>query len=589
MTPEPISKNDLYIYDLPDRIFASVELVQFERSVEETELSNEISNNKRNDDDKPNDSHNDKSEDDFLKYNRKRVSRGLRELTEEEFDKLLEESSIESISGSESEQSEEEEDLEPSLYKRVEETVISGPNSEDSHSRAYLNTKTPFIYLKSPLLPEDKHFGIYKSFFCNSELVDDPLRAIDNCRQSQGNGKSALFMIGGGHFAGAIVSHKRRNIGGDAINHKISVQEQQVEIIKSKTFHRYTTRRKQGGSQGANDNSKGNAKSVGSNIRRYNEQALISEVRDLLKSWENELNQCQSVFIRANGATGRKTLVGYEGAVLKNGDERIKSFPFTTKRATTSELKRAWTKLAYISIESSIKEDEKKKQKLLQQQENLRRSQQQQQHQQQKPPLTEDDKHTLELIGFLKRSKAPLLVNYLKKHKLDANFKLTPSENYPQTPTLLHYAAAHGLSHMIQVLLVNLKANPTITNKAGRVASELSLNTATKRSFQISRFKLGEDYCDWVTARVGEGKSKEAFDEEDKHEQEKIKSEKQQQLQQELANKTEMEMKKPSFSNKGTVGGGSSLISDTSGLSEAQKMRLMREQRARAAESRMKR
>lgn len=35
-----------------------------------------------------------------------------------------------------------------------------------------------------------------------------------------------------------------------------------------------TARRKQGGSQAANDNAKGNAKSAGAALRRYNESAL---------------------------------------------------------------------------------------------------------------------------------------------------------------------------------------------------------------------------------------------------------------------------------------------------------------------------
>jgi len=39
-------------------------------------------------------------------------------------------------------------------------------------------------------------------------------------------------------------------------------------------FIRYTTRRKQGGSQASNDNAKGKAKSAGANLRRYNEQMI---------------------------------------------------------------------------------------------------------------------------------------------------------------------------------------------------------------------------------------------------------------------------------------------------------------------------
>lgn len=577
-TMTDIPKNELYVYDLPDKLFSTLELVRFNFSVQD-----QLEGKQDTPEPKPKAK---EQEDDLTKYNRKREARGLPKLSEEQFDQLLENSSMESISGSESES----DDKDESLYKRFNETHL-----EDSHtpngasngaSNSHLNTRTPYIYLKSNVLRENKHFGIYKSFFKELEL-ENPITAIDSWRKTQSHGKSALFMIGGGHFAGAIVSHARRNIKGDATNHKVSIQDQQVEILKSKTFHRYTTRRKQGGSQGANDNAKGKANSVGSNIRRYNEQALISDVRELLKTWETDLNGCQSIFIRANGSTGRKTLVGYEGAVLTNGDDRIKSFPFTTKRATTSELKRAWTQLSYLTIQTSLKEDEKLKQKLIQQQESLKKSQQQ--HKPQQKQLTEDEKHTIELTGFMKKSKAPLLINYMKKNKLNVNDSLSPADQYSQTPTLLHYAASHGLAHIVQVLLVNMKADPTVTNNAGRVPAELSLNASTKQSFQVSRYKLGEDYCDWAQAKVGEGRSKEHFEKDEQLEQEKVKAEKQKQLQEELARKTEMELKKPTFSNKGTVGGSGSLISDTTGLSEQQKTMVMREQRARAAEARLKR
>lgn len=43
---------------------------------------------------------------------------------------------------------------------------------------------------------------------------------------------------------------------------------------QSRSLNRAVARRKQGGSQSINDNSKGNAKSAGAQLRRYGEQAL---------------------------------------------------------------------------------------------------------------------------------------------------------------------------------------------------------------------------------------------------------------------------------------------------------------------------
>ena len=137
----------------------------------------------------------------------------------------------------------------------------------------------------------------------------------------------ALMMLGGGHFAAIIVSLVPKIIK----DHK-GGEERQVDVLASKGFHRYTTRRKQGGSQAAHDSGRGNAHSAGAGLRRHNEAALQKEVREMLQSWKDDLAQCELIFIRATGSLNRKTLFGYEGAVLKSSDKRIRGFPFTTKR-----------------------------------------------------------------------------------------------------------------------------------------------------------------------------------------------------------------------------------------------------------------
>ena len=65
--------------------------------------------------------------------------------------------------------------------------------------------------------------------------------------------KWAILMLGGGHFAGAVFE------GSNAVVHK--------------TFHCYTVRAKQGGSQSSADNKSGtnHPKSAGASLRRYNQ------------------------------------------------------------------------------------------------------------------------------------------------------------------------------------------------------------------------------------------------------------------------------------------------------------------------------
>lgn len=627
-----LDRDDCYLYDLPQNVFESLNLMYFDSSttqiqsqqlpaaesqfnspdlkhIEEKKISNSNECSTcliKFPGDSSIDSKRSHYKSDLHKFNLKRNIDGSPPVSEQEFDKLLEEQSIESLSGTDDSSS--DEDLDEEFHDKMdnkldvifEKLSVQDKLHQDNNEEnpiSYLNTKSPFILFSSPFLPQDKAFGVYKSFFPEKDLLTDPKSTILSYSKKPINSKYlALFMIGGGHFAGAIISHVRKNIKGNA-NTKESKQEQAVEVMDSKTFHRYTVRRKQGGSQSASDNARGKANSAGSSIRRYNEQALIHEVRELLDSWKGYLQNCETIYIRANGASNRKILVGYDGSILKNEDPRIRSFPFTTKRATKSELKKAWVHLSYLSIVDIPKSNEKLSKKLQNEREGLNKSKRQGTPSKSSTPEAEEDsspeaKHSIELINLLKKSRAPMLINYMKKNKLSPNFTFVPEFKYKHNPTPLHYAAAHGLHHMVQVLLINLKSDPTITNEFGRTACELSADYNTRKVFQTSRFSLGEDFCDWGSAKVGNPKSKEEFMKEEEQAKELEASEKKKLHEEELAKKTELELKQPSISSSGTLGGGPnkvlSQVSETSGLTDAQKMRLMREQRARAAEARIK-
>ncbi|ODV96230.1 hypothetical protein PACTADRAFT_33408 [Pachysolen tannophilus NRRL Y-2460] len=258
---------------------------------------------------------------DFHRFNLKRKLQKVPPVSEAEFDKIIQDLD-ESISGSDSSSQEDDNDsYDDDKEKRNLETIFEKTDrslnnlsiQDNEQSVHYLNTKSPFVLFKSSLLSPERCFGIYKSSFDVTELHSNPLEALKNWNSvDQSKKYSALFMIGGGHFAGAIISHNPKPVKGN-INGSSgeSLLEQSVNIIEHKTFHRYTTRRKQGGSQGTNDNSNGKANSAGSSLRRYNEAALEKEVRELLNSWKNYLINCESIFIRANGALNRNILVGY--------------------------------------------------------------------------------------------------------------------------------------------------------------------------------------------------------------------------------------------------------------------------------------
>lgn len=80
-----------------------------------------------------------------------------------------------------------------------------------------------------------------------------------------------------------------------------------------------------------NDNSKSKAISAGAMLRRYGEQALQEEIRALLSDWSEDIEMSERIFIRAS-THGKKSFWGYEGAVLDKTDDRIRTFPFPTRR-----------------------------------------------------------------------------------------------------------------------------------------------------------------------------------------------------------------------------------------------------------------
>lgn len=210
----------------------------------------------------------------------------------------------------------------------VKHSLESAPAASEKINKP----RTPLIWFTSHVLPQPTSLGVYRAMFDSEALQIDPIALLRRQQLPSSSTQPpkrtiALIMIGGGHFAAIIAS-----LVPKAMKNHQSQEERQVDVLMSKTFHRYTTRRKQGGAQSASDAAKGNAHSAGSSLRRYNEAALQKEVRELLMSWKNELGQCELIFIRATGSANRRTLFGYEGTALKSTDRRIRGFPFTTRR-----------------------------------------------------------------------------------------------------------------------------------------------------------------------------------------------------------------------------------------------------------------
>lgn len=531
-------------------------------------------------------------------------------------------------SGSEVSESENETDSEPETGyddndsdDLAELSVIkeNGNLNEENYEStlSFMTTKSPMILFNSALLSTTetgKCFGVYKTVINAIDSPNfDPLAALKSTSFGSSNpmpkdpiesGISAIFMLSSGHFAGAIISHLPHSTKGNK-GTTTELQLQSVRLLAHKTFHRYTTRRKQGGSQSAMDDAKGKANSAGSTLRRYNEQALGKDVETLMDEWKPLIDQCSSIFIRGSGKGGKNArgtgLIVRDGkdpkAIIKTGDKRVKMIPFATKRPTTMELKRAWCELSYLKVIDvpSIEKGEVEKRR--KREEMMKKS---------KDEKSEDEKDseevniTNELIALLKKSKAPALLSFMKKNKgkFEVNSKLQPEEAYRLTPTALHYASRKGYAFMVQILLVQLHADPTVVNAIGKTAYEVAGDVETRYSFRVARGILGEECgIEWKETHIGKSMSKDEAAEAkaaSKKEEETREEEERQKLKEEHDSVVEsFKSAESSREGRGKVLGGPGVVRVTeeqklSGLSEMQRMKVLREQRFRAIEARLK-
>jgi hypothetical protein len=559
-------------------------------------------------------------------YNLKQKIKGAKPVGEADFEKLIGDLD-ESISGSESSESDEDDgDLDgnkpkdstlSALLKR--QAKISNPEFDEyaATKRQKGPGKPPLLWFASPSLPDNISLGVYRAIFSIEEQEADA-NIIDTLRRKQlpptqppkvkpdGDVPPPstdigphyfLCMIGGGHFAAMVVA-----LAPKMGKKHTGVDERSATVIAHKTFHRYTTRRKQGGSQSANDNAKGAAHSAGSSIRRYNEGALVAEVRELLSSWKTMIDTAELVFVRATGSTNRRTLFGpYEGQILRTNDPRNRGFPFSTRRATQKELMRAFVELTRVK-QSTV--DEAALAALNAPQVESAPAPTTTKPKPPKPSKEEEEAtlHTSQIIPLIRRSKVPALLNYLKTNNVPPTFGFLPVNHH--TPTPLHLAASLNSAPIVLALLTKGGADPTIMNDDARTPFTLAGDRATRDAFRVARYELGESTWQWDQAgvpaalsRVDAGKrdaqEKSEKDAENKAEVARRKAETERvrkESEAEDAKRTDQRLGKGKALGMAPVKTGADLREEEArGLTPEARAKIERERRARAAEERFKR
>jgi len=257
---------------------------------------------------------------DWHRCNLKRKLEKRAPLSEADFEKMLDDAEVSSISGSDTED-EREERVEGGGGDEGDE------GDEDDSSSSVFRGQSHFVEFQTV---SGEHVTLCKTLLLQNPrenvTVEEVLARVPGVFRGR---KWCIFMCSGGHFAGVCFE-------GD-------------KVVAHKTIHKYTVRRKQGGSQLAQDSSGKKAKSAGASIRRHNEMALQQEIRALLAEWAGHISASQFLFVQAP-SFNRQIFHGYEETPFKKGDERLRKIPFSTRRPTLAEVKRLHTLLVTVSF-----------------------------------------------------------------------------------------------------------------------------------------------------------------------------------------------------------------------------------------------
>lgn len=285
----------------------------------------------------------------------------------------------------------------------------------------------------------------------------------------------AVLALRSGHFAGIVFRG----------------QEQVVH----KTFHRYTQRAKQGGAQSSMDSSGKKPKSAGAQLRRYGEQRLGEEIRELVADkWAAELAACDIIFVSVSKRM-KATLVGNVGMPYVQL-AKVRRLPFMVGKPTLEAVKEAYLRIASIIIA--------------------------------------DDQTTERLTVKFK----PVAPEEKDEPKAPAPVKEKPTQKEAFTPaprpeyradkdelyTPLHAAAATSDEARIAELL-DEGADPTQRDSKGRVPYYLCETQGAREAFRRWRGLHEEDW-DWQAAQVPEGLTEDMEQQRKDKEKEKKKKQK---------------------------------------------------------------
>lgn len=183
---------------------------------------------------------------DWHRFNLKRRTAGLPGVSEQEWEALVDRDDVGSISGSESDSSEPEEDKPGTRAPGKQPHFLFGsPGSQLAVWRALV-------------APDREALAAAGG---EPRSADDCLAALRRVR-AQG-GTFAVILLRGGHFVVAAFSLQPERVANASLSEK-----ERFRVVAHKSAHRYVVRAGQGGKQTAKDATGKYARSAGSRLRR---------------------------------------------------------------------------------------------------------------------------------------------------------------------------------------------------------------------------------------------------------------------------------------------------------------------------------
>ena len=85
--------------------------------------------------------------------------------------------------------------------------------------------------------------------------------------------------------------------------------------------------------------------------------SLMQHIQGITELWEEQIKSCQLIFYRAT-SSNKNALFSGKNSVLIRNDERLRTIPFPTKRATFNEVKRVHEVLSKVEILGKVEDIE---------------------------------------------------------------------------------------------------------------------------------------------------------------------------------------------------------------------------------------